>query len=167
MRRMWYIFETKVVWNLATVCMLLSVGIMFGEGVSRTFFDLSNWWAEELVRFLVVWAFFLALGIGHRRGHYIRTTLFLAYCPAWLLRVFNVAGCLAGMIFSATILYTGFNFAMHLKRIMMMPESDLPLPMWIIVSALPVGAFFYLVYFLGALVQVLRNEDPFENVAEN
>lgn len=151
--------------SIATVLMLASTAIMLMEGFSRSAFDTSYFWAEESVRFLMIWAYFLSLGAAGRRGHHIRTDML----P---LAVNGIAGGLLkrGMDFLATV--AGLGFAgllgwaswpqLHRYYTMgMVSESSLELPEWIVFLVMPIGALLFFVYYLGGIVRVLRGEDPF------
>src|SRR5690606_41382044 len=63
---------SRLVLALATILALSATASMILEGFSRYVLDVSYFWADESVRFLVVWAFFLTLGIAGFRHCLIR-----------------------------------------------------------------------------------------------
>ncbi len=99
--------EERVILNLATALMLGAMGLMFYEASSRTLLSESHWWAEESVRFLVVWSVMLSLGIATRKGNYVRMGLFIDAMPRSVQRAAAWIGCIAGIAFSVMVVIAG------------------------------------------------------------
>ena len=160
--RLWRGFEHGLLWNLATACLLLALVIMLGEALSRTFLSRSHYWAEEGVRFLVVWSFFLTLAVAGREGRHIRTTVLIDALPAVVRRIADGLSALAGLAFSLLLLYAAWQHLGGLQRMGMRTESNLDLPMWAIYACVPLAGVLFAVYFAQALVTVLRGGRPFD-----
>lgn len=159
------IIEERVILNLATVLMLGAMALMFYEASSRTLLSESHWWAEESVRFLVVWSVMLSLGIATRKGNYVRMDLFIDSMPRPVRRVAAWIGCLAGIVFSVMVVIAGTLGVMHLHRVGMQTESNLDLPLWIVRLALPIGAALYGTYFVTVAFDLLRGREEVQPVA--
>jgi C4-dicarboxylate transporter DctQ subunit len=152
---------SRAVLSIATVASLIALALMIYEGASRYLVDVSYDWVEEVVRYLLVWAFFATLGIAGLRHCHIRTEMLVARMPAPLQRLTWVFACIVGLAY-ATLL--GYSSVAQLQRYWvtrMVSESTLELPMWAIFMALPLGAVMLAVYYLIALRYALRGQDPF------
>lgn len=149
-------FESVVLLNLATVLMAASVAVMFYEAGSRTFLSESRWWAEELVRFLVVWSVMLALGAATRRGNYIRMELLLDHLPPFWRRAAAWLNCVAGLAFTALFTTAAWQSVAHLRVVGMMTESSLDLPLWLVRLALLLGGLLYGLYFVRLAIDLWR-----------
>lgn len=158
--RWWAFIGNHIILNVATILMVAAIGVMFYEASSRSLLSESHWWAEELVRFLVVWSVLLAIGVGTRHGHFIRMDLLYDMLPrrarlglAWL-------NCCIGLFFCGLLVVAGVQEVSHLHRIGMLTDSNLDLPLWLVRLILPLGGVFYGLAFLGNAVMLLRGVDP-------
>ncbi|WP_420392985.1 TRAP transporter small permease [Acuticoccus sp.] len=159
--------EDAIVLNVAALFMATAIGVMFYEAASRTLVGQSHWWAEEAVRFLVVWSVLMSIGIASRNGHFIRMDLLLLALPRRFALLSAALTGAAGVTFSAVLLYAGVVHVAHLHRIGMMTESSLDLPLWVVRLVLPAAGLLYLLYFLAALAEVARGRDPFATTHED
>lgn len=153
-------FETRVVWGIATALLLVASFIMLMEASARTFVSHSFHWAEEVVRFAVVWAVFLVFGFAARRGHFIRTELLVQRLPPGVRRVLDVVNCLGGLLFAVVLLWAGWVQLGHLRRLGMMSET-MELALWVVKAGLIVGAVSLVAYFVYCSVRVLRGEEAY------
>lgn len=157
----WLRFERSVLLNIATGLALLATAIMLLEAVSRSALSHSYFWAEEAVRYLMIWAFFLTLGCAGRAGHMIRTEMLVERLPSRLQRLLNILTTSLGVLFSIILLYASVPQVLRYRSMGMMTESNLNLPMWVLFLAMPIGAILMGLYYLGALREALRGNDPY------
>jgi len=160
-RSLWLLFERNVLLNVATVMFLLSTAIMLFEGVSRAAFNSSSFWAEESVRYLMVWSFFLTLGVAGNANHHIRTELLLDRLGPRMKSVCHVAASLVGMVFCGLLFFASLPQIHRYYTMGMMTESNLDLPLWLLFAVMPLGALLFLAYYLRCLVIALKGKDPF------
>lgn len=158
---LWERFESNVLLNIATIMFVGSCLVMLFEGGSRAFFDSSFFWAEESVRYLMVWAFFLTLGISGRAGHHIRTDLLVELMRPRLRRWANVLSSVAGIGFSVLLFCASIPQLERYHSMGMMTESNLNLPLWLLFMIMPIGAVLLATYYVRCLVKAMRGENPF------
>lgn len=152
---------SRIVLGLATVASLFAMALMIYEGISRFIVGISYDWIEEIVRYLLIWAFFLTLGIAGFRQCHIRTELLVQRLPAHVQRLTWILACGLGIGFAAVL---GYSSIAHLQRFYasrMVSESTLELPMWIVFLAMPVGAVALFLYYAIALHHAMFRGDPF------
>ncbi|MFA5702209.1 MAG: TRAP transporter small permease [Advenella sp.] len=151
----------KIIWSVATVFLLVSTSIMIVEGLSRFFFNVSYFWAEELVRFLMVWAFFLTLGIAGFRFYHIRTELLVQRLSVGMQKVTWLLASVAGMVFAGILFYSSIFQVMRLYKMGMVSESNLEIPLWIVSLAVPIGGLALFMYYFMVAVYAWKGIDPF------
>ncbi|WP_185805220.1 TRAP transporter small permease [Pontivivens nitratireducens] len=158
--RWWVFFEERIILNLATILMCAAMGVMFYEAMSRSLFAESYWWAEELVRFLVVWSVMMGLGVATRHHHFIRMDLLLDMLPPWARMASSWLNCLIGLGFSGILIYAGIVEVRHMAYIGMMTDSNLDLPLWFVRMATPIGGTLFALHFIGSMYALTRGVDP-------
>ena len=147
---------------------LLFVGstlVMLSEGLNRSLRDVSFFWAEESVRFLMLWAFFLTLGVAGRRGLHIRTEMLVDAVPRRVRRAMHLVAILAGLLFAAVLFGASMPQLTRYYTMGMVSESSLDIPQWIVFCAMPIGAALWFGYYARCFVIWLRGDDAFANSA--
>jgi TRAP-type C4-dicarboxylate transport system permease small subunit len=162
-RRNWRRLGGRLLHNVATCLFIVSIVVMLFEGLSRAIFDRSWFWAEESVRYLMVWAFFLTLGVAGSAGHHIRTELLVDHLGPRLRKTCHVLASLVGVLFCGLLFYASLPQVHRYYTMGMMTESNLDLPVWLLFLIMPLGALLYLAYYLRCVMRAWRGEDPFTN----
>lgn len=160
---LWLLFERKVLLNVATCMFMLAIAVMLYEGVLRATVGTSAFWAEESVRYLMVWAFFLTLGAAGNAGNHIRTEMLVERLPPALKKTCLVFSSLVGVGFCSLLFYAALPQVKRYYTMGMVTESNLDLPLWLLFSVMPLGALLFLTYYLRCLIIALRGRDPFGN----
>lgn len=160
-RSVWDRFESGPVLAIATVLFVGSTGVMLWEGFNRSARDISYFWAEEAVRFLMIWAFFLTLGAAGRHGLHIRTEMLVDAMGPRARRLMHLGAVIAGIAFAIALFGASIPQLMRYYTMGMMSESNLDIPQWIVFCAMPLGAALWLGYYLRCLVSWLRGQEPF------
>lgn len=162
--RGWARFEDAVLLPAAALALIACTALMLFEVVTRSFLAYSVGWVDEVAREAMLVAYFLALGLAHRHGHFIRAGMMVDRLRPSVRRIFDLFGAVCGMAMSATLLFTGSARALRLRTLGAVTESSLETPVWIIGLLLPFGAFALLLYFAGAFARALAHERPFEQM---
>lgn len=152
---------SKTVLVCATILMLGATCIMVLEGLSRHLLGVSYFWAEESVRFLLVWSFFLTLGIAGFQQYHIRTELVVQRLPLALQRASWVLASVVGMGFASILAYSSIAQVRRYYTMGMLSESNLEMPMWIIFLAMPIGGTVLFLYYAYAGWYAVVWGDPF------
>jgi len=154
-------WASRLILGAATGLTLGATLIMILEGFSRYVLNVSYFWAEESVRFLIVWAFFLTLGVAGFRQCHIRTELLVKRLPHATQRAVWLLSCVAGLAFAWVLAYSSIAQVQRFHALGMVSESSLELPMWLVFLAMPVGGAALFVYYACAIRQAWRGHDPF------
>ncbi len=157
----WDRFESGPVLTLSSLLFVGSTLVMLSEGLNRSLRDISFFWAEESVRYLMIWAFFLTLGIAGRRGLHIRTEMLVDAVPPRWRRLMHLTAVVAGLVFAAVLFGASLPQLLRYYTMGMMSESSLDIPQWVIFCAMPVGATLWFGYYLRCLLVWWHGGDPF------
>lgn len=158
----WARFEDGVLVHASSLALIASTALMLYEVFARSFLAYSIGWVDELSRESMLIAYFLALGLAHRHGHFIRTGIIVDRLRPSLRRSFDLFGAACGVVLSITLLVTGIARVQRLRTLGVVTESSLETPVWIIGLLLPFGALTLLIYFAGTFRRALARERPFE-----
>ena len=97
----------------------------------------SLFWAEELIRYGLVWSVLIGSAIvAHDRGH-VRIDMLSPMLGPRGRRVVEVGAHVCCFVFVVILAVTGVQFV---DRTWLQNSSSLDVPMWTIYSAVPVGA---------------------------
>jgi C4-dicarboxylate transporter DctQ subunit len=164
--RWWEWFEDNIVLNLGAVLLGVAMLLMLFEATSRSLVGNSYDYVEELVRYGVVWSFFLCLAVSARHGFHIRADILRDKLPPRLRRACDMVSATCGILFSAFLLYAGVLQTRQLLRNGMLTESSLDWPIWVVQVVLPIGATMLLVFYLGALWRGIMGRPVFAKQVE-
>ncbi len=164
--RAWEWFEDNIVLNLGVVCFVVAMTLMLFEALSRITVGTSYHWVEELVRYAIVWSFFLCLALSARHGFHIRADFVHRKLPPRAQHFCDVISALCGVLFAGFLLYAGTLQTMQLHRNGMLSESAMDLEIWRVQIMLPIGAAMLLIFYLGALWRGLTRRTVFAESIE-
>jgi TRAP-type C4-dicarboxylate transport system permease small subunit len=157
----WDRFESGPILVLASVLFAASTLIMLSEGLNRSLRDVSFFWAEESVRYLMVWSFFLTLGLAGGRGYHIRTELLVDHVPPPMRLAMHLVASGAGLLFGIALFAASLPQLMRYYTLGMMSESDLDIPQLVVFLAMPIGSVLLSFYYAQCLIAVMHRQDPF------
>ena len=132
------------------VAFLVVSGVLFVNVVLRYAFSASTSWAEELIRYLMIWITFIGGCVCVRRGAHIRMDFLMTLMPRraglWLTRVVYVLAA----IFCAALCWYGTRLMLFtIARGQTTPAMELP--MWVPYAAMPLGSGLMTWHFLQEL----------------
>ncbi len=164
--RAWEWFEDKIVLNLGVLCFVVAMSLMLFEALSRVTVGESFHWIEEIVRYAVVWAFFLCLALSARHGFHIRADFVHRKLSPRVQHACDVISAVCGVLFAGFLCYAGTLQTMQLYRNGLLSESAMDLEMWKVQIMLPIGAAMLLIFYLGALWRGLTRRTVFAETIE-
>ena len=136
---------------LRALCVTILAGYL-GLVLLQVFFryvlNESLFWAEEAVRFSMVWSVLLASAVVARERAHIRIDVVENLLPPGRRRVLELGLDLLMIVFMLILGITGVQFA---GRSMMQTSPSLGLPMWLVYCAVPVGATLQALFVLAIL----------------
>lgn len=129
--------------------------ILFINVVLRYVFNASTTWAEELIRFIMVWIAFIGGSVLVRKNSHVAIDFFLNFISAsWKKRV-NIFVNSMCFIFSALMCWLGWELVRFvLERHQTAPA--LGVPMYVPYLALPLGFLLMTLRFAQNIFKLLK-----------
>lgn len=124
--------------------------------VSRYVIDLPLSFSDEVVTYLIVWAFLLGVGLGEAENSHIRATILLdAVRPSWR-RVMVTISILTTIGFALLIVWYGTVIVHQRFLLGEVSPTMLRFPQWIARLCIPIGFALVLIAALRNLAVFLR-----------
>ena len=142
------------------VCTIL-LGIMITVVAMGVFFRyvIHNplQWGEELARFLMLWAGFMAMNIAMRRNEHIKIDIIVKCLPIWMEKIFDYIVCFLVGFFLVILITKGYGMTISTK----MTAASLPVSMTWIYASVPLGAILTMIQLiLNFLKKIVSDLSP-------
>lgn len=136
-----------------------SLGIMtvitLIEVFRRYFLGLSFPWAEELVRYLLIWVTFVGGSIAFKKGTLVFMDLFINYLSKRKKQILHIIMNLIVISFLVIILVLSIDYTFS-PSIMLQKSTGLKLPMFIPYLAIPTGFMLMIIFSVENLVSFIQ-----------
>jgi TRAP-type C4-dicarboxylate transport system permease small subunit len=143
-------------WFLCGTIALMTV-ITFIEVVRRYFLGVSFPWAEELIRFLLVWTTFLGGSAAFYHGNLICFDMLTTKLPPAQQTAVSVASALLIFVILGVFFYTGLAYAFS-RPIQFQRSPGLNLPMVYVYISIPVSMGLMLFFNFCSLLRLWRHK---------
>ena len=131
------------------VSLLLTTIILFVNVVLRYVFSASTSWAEEAIRYLMIWVTFIGGAVCVRKSAHIRMDFLLTFLPRRAASVLTRLVYLIAAGFCAALLVYSWQlvqFTVELEQ----TSPAMEVPMWIPYMAMPLGSALMVLHFVIA-----------------
>jgi TRAP-type C4-dicarboxylate transport system permease small subunit len=154
-------------WFEDAICVLTlgSVSlIIFGQVISRYFFEYTPHWSEELSRYLIVWSIFVGVSVGVRENKHIGVDALLRFLPHRLKIASECLLNLVGIVVVGVLIWTSIHFINRTSEFEQLSPA-MRIPMYIPYLAMPVGLGLSAIRFLQDIVRLFtKHEEPQEQL---
>ena len=131
--------------------------VLFANVVARYVFNWGFPWAEELVRYEIVWMVFLGGSAAARQGLHIGVDIVVKFAPRPLRKTTEALINLISLVFCLLVLFYGAKLIIQ-TRMFGQVSPALQVPMWLVQLAIPVGGGLMALRFAQQLWHVFRGE---------
>lgn len=145
--------------------LLGATGILFVNVILRYIFHNSTSWAEEAIRYIIIWVTFFGGSICARQGDHVGIELFTSMTPPAVQKALKILADLLSIIFLILLTYYGW-LAMRTVIITDQRSPAMLMPMWIVYLALPLGSAFMAFRFICILIQRFKDKEQQANKEE-
>ena len=135
--------------------LLAATVILFVNVCLRYFFSASTTWAEEAIRYTIVWVTFVGGSICAKKQAHVGIDIFITIAPPWLSKALKCFSHLSSTIFMVLLAYYSWGMTMTVIQTGQKSPAML-MPIWIVYIALPLGSALMAVRFLELLVKEFR-----------
>lgn len=132
--------------------------ILFANVVARYVFNDGFSWAEELVRYQIVWMVLLGASVAARQGIHIGIDILRRFSPAPVAKAITLLVHGLSVVFCAFLVFYGIELTEQTQRFGQV-SSALQAPMWVVQLAIPVGAGLMALRFAQHFMRTLRDRE--------
>src|SRR5690606_19073778 len=146
---------------LIGVLILTASVILFANVVARYVFNAGFPWAEELVRYQIVWMVFLGASVAARQGIHIGVDILIKLSPPPLAKLIELVVHAIAVVFCGFLVFYGAQLIEQTFAFGQVSPA-LQLPMWLVQLAIPVGAALMGIRFAQQFFRTLlgREQEP-------
>lgn len=149
--RFWDEFERYLIGILLGIATFLC----FLEVVRRAIFNSPTQWAEELIRYLIIFAVFIGISSVTKKNEHIRMSVIIDLFSEEKRRIVDLITALIGLVFSATVLISGIMLVGDAKSSETLSEFGLNIPVYIPYLALPIGGALMSLRLIGRIIGII------------
>lgn len=142
---------------IGTLILSASV-ILFANVIARYFFNLGLPWAEELVRYQIVWMVFLGASVAARQGIHIGVDILMKISPAPVARLIDLTIHAIAVVFCGFLVFYGAELIAQTRAFGQISPA-MQVPMWLVQLAIPVGSALMGVRFAQQFFRTLLGRE--------
>ncbi|NLT48239.1 MAG: TRAP transporter small permease [Clostridiales bacterium] len=152
----------KIEENAIGLALLATTVIIFVNVIMRYFMNSSITWAEEVVKYLMIWIAFIGGSTCFRKGVHVSIDILLEIVPKRAqIFVVTVITLIAG-VFTTAMAYYGIKLVEFIQDSGQVSPA-LSMPMWIPYLALPIGFTLMTIRNLEIFIKILRGKHEMSN----
>lgn len=149
-------FWDKFEWYLIGILLGVATFLCFLEVVRRALFNSPTQWAEELIRYLIIFAVFIGISSVTKKNEHIRMSVIIDLFSEKKRRIIDIITASIGMVFSATVLISGIMLVSDAKSSETLSEFGLNIPIYIPYLALPIGGALMSLRLIGRVIDIIN-----------
>lgn len=142
--------------------LLVATLLLFVNIVLRYFFDANTTWAEEFIRYAMIWIAFIGSSICFRKGIHVGVDLLMNSLGIKGKRVLSIYINILAITFMAFLVKFGFDLVLFSINSGQITPSLKIKTFWIYL-AIPVGALLSILHIVLNTVQLIRNKTIVES----
>lgn len=139
-------------------CMLFTTLLLFTNVIMRYFFKSAIFWAEEMLRYLIVWITFIGASTCVKEDSHISIDVLYNILGAEKRRYLKLFINIVGLMFGAAMVYISGSFVLQVKSTAQVSATIGNVPMYIIYLCFPIGFLLYAVRSVEEVVRLFRNK---------
>ncbi|WP_432697844.1 TRAP transporter small permease [Marinobacterium sp. YM272] len=157
---MWNSFSRLLAWienGTVGVLIIFAATMLCVQIGARALFNYSFSWAEESVRYSIIWMVFIAGSIAFRQNAHIRIDVLKQIAPENMQKPLQILITLTCMALCAMLAWHGYHLT---RQIMMFGQSSpaMEAPMYLFYISIPLSSALMLIRLSETLVRLLRNQ---------
>ncbi|SFO91026.1 TRAP transporter small permease [Salibacterium halotolerans] len=142
---------------------IAATAVLFFNVVMRFGFNANASWANELIRYMMIWITFIGMAICFRKGMHVGIDFILNYLSERVTKAVRLTVYLLSILFMAFLGYFGLElvlFSMNTGQI----TPSLEIAIYWVYLIIPIGCLLSIFHLVTVSIQLLMNkEEPSEN----
>ena len=152
----WYWLD-KLEGALSGALLAAGLGIVALEIFGRSVLGASFLWSEEVSRYLLIWMTYFGVAAAVRDESHIRVIILLDRFSGTVRRMAETVICIVCVVFAAFVTWFGLQLVQDSRSFSLMSaDSNLPVPIWMFQSIIPIGFALVVLRFAQRLVLIWR-----------
>ena len=148
-------FWDRFEWYLIGILLGMATLLCFIEVVRRAVFNSPTQWAEELIRYIIIFAVFIGVSSVTKKSEHIKMSVIIDLFSEKKRRIIDIITASIGMVFSVTILISGIILVADAKSSETLSEFGLNIPIYIPYLALPIGGGLMTLRLIGRIIDII------------
>lgn len=132
--------------------------ILFANVVARYIFNWGVPWAEELVRYEIVWMVFIGGSVAARKGIHIGVDVLATLSPPRIQTAIHFLINAVSLAFCLFLAFAGSDMVAQTKMFGQVTPA-LQVPMWVVQMAIPLGGALMALRFFQRLITICLDDD--------
>lgn len=150
----------------AGIFLILILGIVFIEVVSRYCFSTSHDFMEEFSRWAQIWLVFLILGVLAKRRQHVGIEILPKKVPEKYKRILLIVFDATALTFAIVLFWSGLEATQIALRLGQNSMTSVPTPIWVIRLCVPIGALFLAFFSIVQLIMDFSSISSREKVED-
>lgn len=135
--------------------LLATTVILFVNVVLRYVFKFSASWAEEIIKYLMIWIAFIGGSICVRKGKHVSIDFFYEFLSVKNKRLLSILIHIISIVFCGIMIFYGFKIIAFIKQTGQVSPA-LMIPMWIPYVAIPLGFCLMFLRFTQDFIKIFK-----------
>ncbi|KAB3529719.1 TRAP transporter small permease [Alkaliphilus serpentinus] len=132
--------------GLIAFLLLAATILLFTNVILRYVFSNSPTWAEEVIRYIMIWITFIGGSVCVRNYLHVGIDIFVSNAPPKIKKLLMMLAELVSALFCFIITYYGYENTMLVINTSQKSPA-LYMPMWFVYIAIPIGSFLMAIRF--------------------
>ncbi len=138
--------------------MLFTTVLLFVNVILRYFFHSAIFWAEEVLRYCIVWISFIGTAVCVQDDSHISIDILSSSLKPKGKRILKICLQIAGIIFSVFFFIVSIRFIGQIKATNQVSATIGNMPMYVIYLCMPISFILYFIHSAQQLISLLRNK---------
>lgn len=139
--------------GISMLLMVAMVLLIFMQIISRSLFDSSFTWTEEVARFILVWVVFLGAGLVFQYGANVSVEALFNTLPINLKKILQVVVAILCIIFLIILIMKGLELC---SKTMVQRTPILKIPMGYVYSIIPISGVLQIINIIDITIKFCR-----------
>jgi TRAP-type C4-dicarboxylate transport system permease small subunit len=146
----------KILKIVGLIALILMVGMIFFNIVSRAFFQETFGVTEEWPVWLMIWSVFMFIGLDIKENAHISVDLIPNLLKGKKRFVLDMCISLIMLVFGILFLYACWSDVLMAKKIHLSTITSVPVPVWIVKLCMPLGMIFFIFHSIEKMMNEIR-----------
>lgn len=146
----------KILKLFGIIALVLMVGMIFFNIVSRAVFQETFGVTEEWPVWLMIWSVFIFIGIDIKENAHISVDLILNALKGRKKIFLEVFISIVMIVFGILFLYACWSDVIMAYKIHLSTITSIPVPVWIVKLCMPLGMLFFIFHTIEKLAKEIQ-----------